>query len=166
MDSYRETCLKHKYAEIPDEPRHKTKRKKAKPKKANHKHTYQNCIILCQYPKYYFSMYSTHSPQVSFNDTLHEIRASFCPICGKLNPSIIVTEEMKRLFPHIQVSYCPSGFFYRKYEEEYKQFCSWYKQHYPTFIMMDYHEKYYKGGQIFIDKTQLESYNSNQDIPR
>lgn len=69
MFEWKEEALRYKYAPIPEEaPRHVKKRGKKVPKKANHRHEYENCIIvgysqLCSVPK----------------DAL----ASYCTICGK-----------------------------------------------------------------------------------
>lgn len=71
---YKEELIKNKYAEIPNVPKYKKKSKKLKPKKANHKHDYQLCIV--EYPRPQF-------PDKKLVKTLSV--ASYCTICGKLD---------------------------------------------------------------------------------
>lgn len=71
---YKEELIKNKYAEIPSVPKYKKKSKKLKPKKANHKHDYQLCIV--EYPRPQF-------PDKKLVKTLSV--ASYCTICGKLD---------------------------------------------------------------------------------
>lgn len=62
--SYKEECLRHKYAEIPDENKtpFSTKSRKSHPK-SKHKHLYENMVVE--------------------NDDGYRYLVGICPICGK-----------------------------------------------------------------------------------
>lgn len=67
-ESYREGCLRHKYAEVPDEaPRHVKRKSRKAPKKADHRHEYENCLIVA-YDSY---------------GATREFLGRYCTICGK-----------------------------------------------------------------------------------
>lgn len=69
-ESYREQCLRHKYASIPDEPSpHKKKIKKKAPKRADHKHDYRNVLVYAK------GVFNESEPYL----------ASRCSICGKVS---------------------------------------------------------------------------------
>lgn len=71
---YKEELIKNKYAEIPDIPTYRKKSKKLRPKKANHKHDYQLCIV--EYPQ----------PRFPDKELIRVSSiASYCTICGKLD---------------------------------------------------------------------------------
>lgn len=61
---YREQILAYKYAQIPEEPKHRKKKSKRKTKRSDHKHIYKPC-----YYKY------GHLPYL--------VSGTYCSICGR-----------------------------------------------------------------------------------
>lgn len=85
--SYRDDVLAHKYAEIPEENKAKSHKKKPHPKKAKHKHVYENALIETEKDSYSFSS----SPDGYFYRLV-----SYCPVCGKVGDW--VEDELTKKF--------------------------------------------------------------------
>lgn len=141
----RQMVVDYKYAEIPETPKYGKKKVKKTPKKADHKHQYQNVIIEYTYPRNYPVPRLAGKPAYALE--------SYCKICGKLS-SPVKDEEATRLFPH-----CYAGHFgfiawmkdYQKESENYKQYCM---THYPHYSMPDYYESAFRG-QVFLDLDKI-----------
>lgn len=150
MGTWKEDSLNHKYAVIPEEPpKHKKKKKKKAPKKADHKHEYKNCVIATRYPDNW-TLGLGHEGWTS-------VFASYCTVCGKLSEPQ-KDEELFRLCPHIGYHTFFLSWNYDKCnQEEKKIFEDYVKEHYPVFVIEDYMQKSFGGGQIFLDTEQLDS---------
>lgn len=83
---YRAEALEYKYAEIPEENKSKRKKKKATPKKAKHKHVYENALI----------EYEKDSPSCQGNSYCF---VSYCPVCGKLGGRYVDDEFTDKFVP-------------------------------------------------------------------
>ena len=57
---------------------YKPTRKKKKPKKANHKHVYENCVFDIVFE------YGVLDPAHGFRDKICPSIGTYCPICGKI----------------------------------------------------------------------------------
>lgn len=141
----RQMVVDYKYAEIPETPKYRKKKAKKTPKKADHKHQYQNVIIEYTYPRNYPVSRLAGKPAYALE--------SYCKICGKLS-SPVWDEEAARLFPHIYIGHF--GFIalmkdYQKESEDYKQYCMTY---YPHYSMPDYYESAFRG-QVFLDLDKI-----------
>ena len=66
--SYKESNIRYKYAEIPEEPVYKKKKKPQKIKKSNHKHHYAECL--------YDSEMIKGLP--------YRYKGTYCTICGRI----------------------------------------------------------------------------------
>lgn len=116
MSDLKQKYLDTKYAEYDDESDipYKHKRVKHHTKKSNHKHEYENIVIV-----------DTSNP-----DSFKLI--SRCTICGKVNGAK-KDERIEKKFPHITYAGmlwligCRLG-----YEEEYEEFKDWCKKHYTV----------------------------------
>lgn len=150
MGTWKEDSLNHKYAAIPEEPpRHKKKKKKKAPKKADHKHEYRNCVIRTRYPDNW-TLGLGHEEWTS-------VFASYCTVCGKLSEPQ-KDERLFRLCPHIGYHTFFFSWNYNKCDQEEKEdFEEYVNKHYPIFIVEDYMQKSFGGGQIFLDTKQLDS---------
>lgn len=71
---YKELVNQYKYAEIPEEPRYKKKKKPAAIKRSNHKHVYKPCLF-----KY------TNWNNLKIKDTYG---GEYCIICGRIKDHI------------------------------------------------------------------------------
>lgn len=92
----RQMVVDYKYAEIPETPKYRKKKAKKTPKKADHKHQYQNVIIEYTYPRNYPVSRLAGKPAYALE--------SYCKVCGKLS-SPVWDEEAARLFPHIYIGH-------------------------------------------------------------
>lgn len=146
MGTWKEDSIRHKYAELPSEPSYRKKSQKKRPKKADHKHQYRNCKIVCRFPDNWYV--KEDADRWTF-----EI-ASYCPICGKIGiPQ--KDDEINRLCPHIHLS----PFFWMNHfvsDREKKDFNKYVEEHYPVFVIESYMSDLQKG-QIFLDSEQLDS---------
>jgi hypothetical protein len=73
---YKASALEHKYAEIPEENTSKRRKKKPSPKKAKHKHIYENCLV--EYEEDNFRESSLRESGYFYSI------ASYCTQCGKM----------------------------------------------------------------------------------
>lgn len=144
----KEEDLKLKYAFIDGETdtAYKKKKRKSPPKKADHKHDYQNIIIEYTYPKNYPVSRLAGKPAKALE--------SYCTVCGKLN-SPVEDKKAKKLFPHIYPGHfgfisCIKG--YEQESEDYKQYCL---THYPHYSMPDYWEGAFRSGQTFLNLDKI-----------
>lgn len=85
---YKASALEYKYAEIPEEDTSKRRKKKPSPKKANHKHTYENCLV-----EFEEDFLPSNSPQN------HYCFVSYCPVCGKINGYYVDDEFTNKMVP-------------------------------------------------------------------
>lgn len=147
MPYNKEEDIKIKYAYVDGETnlKYKKKSKKKPPKKADHKHEYQNIIIEYTYPNNY--------PISSLAGKPAKAIESYCPICGKMD-SAKQDPIAKKLFPHICTGHF--GFIARiiGYEKESEDYKEWASKHYPHYFMPDYSESSYRG-QIFLDLDKI-----------
>ncbi len=74
---WKASALEHKYAELPEENKSKSHKKKARPKKADHRHTYENCVIESE-----LDAWGDGSRGPYFHV------ASYCTQCGKVNDAV------------------------------------------------------------------------------
>lgn len=139
--------LKHKYAYVDGEADVACKKKKRKspPKKADHKHDYQNIIIEYAYPKNYPISRLAGKPAKALE--------SYCTVCGKLN-SPQKDDIATKLFPHIRTGHFGLISSIRRYEQENDDYREWADKHYPHYNMPDYYEATYHG-QIFLDLDKI-----------
>lgn len=146
MGTWKEDSLNHKYAEVPEEPRYKKKKKNARPKKADHRHEYRNCKIVYKLPDNWYVRED--------KDRWTSKIVSYCPICGKIGAPQR-DDELNELCPHVYIS----PFFWMNRltsEEEKKIFDKYVEKHYPIFVVENYMNDFSKG-QIFLDREQLDS---------
>lgn len=148
MGTWKEDSLKYKYAAIPEEPlRHKKKKKKNRPKKANHKHEYKNCVIKYKFPDNW--------PHNWTKDGWTKTFASYCPVCGKIDWTQ-KDNVLAKLCPHIYISNFSVWTSSRASEEERKIFDTYVEEHYPIFVIEDFYNGRFSG-QVFLDNEQLDS---------
>ena len=148
MGTWKEDSLKHKYAVIPEEPlRHKKKKKKNRPKKANHKHEYKNCVIKYKFP----DNWAIGRTEDGWTTTF----ASYCPVCGKIGWTQ-KDNVLAKLCPHIYISHFSVWTSSRASEEERKIFDTYVEEHYPIFVIEDFYDGRLSG-QVFLDNEQLDS---------
>lgn len=80
---YKQEVTNYKYAEIPEEPRYKKKKKKVPHIKSKHKHRYASALFDCGHHTYF---YGIKSPRYYIVD--------YCVICGRIN-DITSNEKIK-----------------------------------------------------------------------
>lgn len=145
MKTYKEENLEYKYRELPeDAPRHRKKSRKKRPKKADHKHHYENCVIKYRRKSDRY----LRGEKVSDSGDEGIVVTSYCPICGKvgLDP---VDDEFRKRFPRLFLPYIP----FDSIPEDAK---NWILERYPVFYLEDYDE-YRLSGQVFIDLSEIKS---------
>lgn len=152
MPFNKEEDLKIKYAYVDGEneaPRGKKSKRKA-PKKANHKHNYQNIIVEYTYPENYPVRRLAGQPTQAIE--------SYCTECGRMNYAQR-DKTAEELFPHIHTGYF--GFLrtlghdkhvLEQEEKDYRAYCN---KNYPHIIIDDYIEDWSKGGQRFINLDDI-----------
>lgn len=143
----KESDLKHKYTYVDGETdvAYKKKRRKSTPKKANHKHDYQNIVIDFTYPKNY--------PVPRFAGKPGQAFESYCTICGKLGAPQ-KDEIAEKLFPHVCTGHFGFIAHIRGYEQESNDYREWVDKHSPHYYMPDYYESAYRG-QTFLDLDKI-----------
>lgn len=152
MPFNKEEDLKIKYAYVDGEseaPRGKKSKRKA-PKKADHKHVYQNIIIESHYPKNY--------PVKRLAGQPTQYIESYCTECGKLDYAQR-DKTAEELFPHIHTGFfgfCRAfghdGHDIEQEEKDYRAYCN---KNYPHIIIEDYIENWSKSGQHFINLDDI-----------
>lgn len=138
--------LKYSYVDGETDAKSKKRAKNKTPKKANHKHEYQNIVIEYTYDKNYPVRRLAGKPAFALE--------SYCPICGKLNYAIQDPVAVK-LFPNIYTGHF--GFIARTtgHEQECNDYEQWVLEHYPHYSMPDYRESIWRGGQTFLDLDKI-----------
>lgn len=122
---------------------YKSKKKRSHPKKANHKHEYQNVIIHAKYPKNY------PIPRLAGQDYI--ALDSFCTKCGKLNYAQ-EDIEAKKLFPDfVGGHYLFMLASINSDDDKLKTYREWCNKHYPHYHMEDYNDALPHAGQTFIN---------------
>lgn len=118
MSDWKEEYLAKKYAEYDDESNvaYKRKREKRSVKKSNHKHNYENCVVVDPDKPHSFYLVSR------------------CSICGKRNYSVIKDKRVDRKFPHIKNYHSCAG----EYESEYEDFKNWCRNNYEVYNIPDF----------------------------
>lgn len=116
----KEEYLNKKYAEYDDESDMKYKKRKyvhKKVKKANHKHEYENVVVV----------------DPAIKDSFYLIGR--CPVCGKISEPV-KDSVLERKFPNIQYHMMFIAFAVDS-DEEYKSKCedfkNWCKEHYTVY---------------------------------
>lgn len=137
--------LKYSFIDGDSDPKPKKKAKKKTPKKANHKHEYQNIIIEYIYDKNY--------PVRRLAGKSAFALESYCPICGKLS-SPVNDKKAKKLFPHIYPGHFGFISHIRGYEQEYEDYKQYCLTYYPHYSMPDYWESAWRG-QTFLDLDKI-----------
>lgn len=80
---YKEDVLRHKYAELPEENKSKGKKKKSPPKKAKHKHVYENCLVISKVDP------TIHlKPWQPAEREEYAYMTGYCTICGKTSKCV------------------------------------------------------------------------------
>lgn len=138
--------LKYSYINGDVDTKPKKKAKKKVPKKADHKHIYQNVIIEYTYDKNYPVQRLAGKPGAALE--------SYCTVCGKLNCAV-QDPIAEKLFPHIHVGYF--GFLVTRQEpqDESEAYRAWAMKHYPHYAMPDYDSVKWRSGQTFIDIDKI-----------
>lgn len=121
---------------------YKSKKKRSRPKKADHKHEYQNVIIHAKYPKNY------PIPRLAGQDYI--ALDSFCTKCGKLGYAQ-EDKEVEKLFPHISVGHYGLISLQVNYKDEWEEYQKWCKENYPHYTMENYSNSFCRVGQTFLD---------------
>lgn len=80
---WKESKLRYKYTELPDEPRYKKKKSKKRVIKSNHKHHYENCLFKTNIYSY-----------VSGKKVPYMYGGVYCTICGKIGNITIGSKKV------------------------------------------------------------------------
>lgn len=132
------------YGEV--EAKYKKKTSKRTPKKANHKHLYQNVIIEYRYPRNY--------PVQNLAGKPTQALESYCTVCGKLS-SAKYDSEAQNLFPKISNGFF--GFLVARLSDddsEEKKYWAYCNKKYPHIFIEDYDSVMWKN-QVFINLDDL-----------
>lgn len=113
MNDLKQEYLDAKYAEYDDESDvpYKHKRVKHHVKKSNHKHKYENVVVVDPDKKDSFNLMSR------------------CFICGKIG-DVKKDNRIDKKFPHVRYGFLCG--YMAGYESEYEDFVSWCKEHYDV----------------------------------
>ena len=121
---------------------YKSKKKRPRPKKADHKHEYQNVIIHTKHPEKW--------PIPSLAGQPYTTLDSFCTKCGKLNCAQ-EDAEAKKLFPHISVGHYGFISYQINYKDEWEEYKKWCEKTYPHCTLENYNDSLWCSGQTFLD---------------
>lgn len=88
---YKAEALAYKYAEIPEQNVSKKKKKKATPKKARHKHVYENALV--ETSENFFSSFPSSEIKTSY------CLVSYCPECGKIGGKYVKDDFVNKFLP-------------------------------------------------------------------
>jgi hypothetical protein len=148
----RQMVVDYKYAKIPETPKYRKKKAKKTPKKADHKHKYQNIIIEYTYPRNYPVSRLAGKPAYALE--------SYCAICGKLG-SPVSDKKAEKMFPNIKTGLFGFIATIRGHESESEEYRSYCLDNYPHYVMPDYYESAYRG-QTFLDLDKIISHTKQE----
>lgn len=129
FDKEKDLQMKYTYVDGENDTKYKKKSRRKAPKKADHKHTYENCVIDFIYPKTY--------PVQSLAGKPGQVFESYCTVCGKIG----FAQEDKRaeeLFPHIHLGYFGLIATQKGREDEVEAYRKYCDENYRHFYIEDY----------------------------
>lgn len=93
-ESWKEFTIQHKYAELPDEPRYKKKKKKVPHIKSKHKHCYASALFDCGHYTYF---HGVKKPSYYI--------VEYCTVCGRINDVISNNKIINPNLPVFKVKF-------------------------------------------------------------
>ena len=94
MLTWKESAIKHKYAELPDKPKYKKKKKKKNHIKSDHKHRYACVVLDCDH-----HIYVHHEKKPCYYIGV------YCTKCGRLDNVISMSPTTKFNLPVLKINF-------------------------------------------------------------